>query len=104
MDNDVKIALNELKKQGTNRPKRKPDVRPSFVPPFLPMTRDEVCHHLRMSKAKMYGMLDANGPRYCPDFPKPLKWGARSVMFNQNEIYEWMNSRGRALTIDDSDE
>ncbi len=100
MDKDVEIAMNELRK--VKKPARK-QCHFDFMPPFVPMTREEVESSLRISRSKIYEMINPNSERYCPDFPKPLRWGMRSVMWKQEEIAAWMNSRERTTDAGQDD-
>lgn len=70
-------------------------------PPFVPMSRVEVEATLHISRSKIYEMINPESPRYDQSFPKPLRWGNRSVMWKQSEIFEWMLTRERAHNIDE---
>jgi len=106
MDRDVEIAMKELGKINAKTPSKKPvraNAKFDFVPPFLPMTREEVEHAIRLSRSTIYAMMNPNSDNYSPDFPRPVQWGKRAVMWKQHEIAEWMNTRERTAAID-SDE
>jgi prophage regulatory protein len=72
-------------------------------PPFIPMSRIEVEDVLRISRSKIYEMINPENPRYDASFPKPVRWGARSVMWKQEEVYEWMRTRETVSRIDDDE-
>jgi len=74
-----------------------------FDPPFLIMTRVEVEGALRISRSKIYEMINPEHSRYDPEFPKPMRWGAKSVMWRQDEIIAWMTSRPKTDICNEDD-
>ena len=89
---DLDIAMQELRKMPA---KKAVTAKKRFDPPFIPMTRIEVEEALRISRSKIYEMINPEHARYDPSFPKPMQWGAKRVMWRQDEIAQWMLTRGR---------
>jgi len=100
-DKDVLNGLSELRK--SKKPGKQKSLRVDrsmeIDLPFIPMTLEEVIGATRISRSKLYYITDPASEYYCPDFPKPIRWAGRSVMWKRNEIIDWMNSRQRTTSI-----
>ena len=49
-----------------------------------------------ISRSAIYDKLNPRSKYYDPNFPRPLKLGARSVGFRSSELETWKNSLGKA--------
>jgi prophage regulatory protein len=48
-----------------------------------------------ISRTSAYSKLDPKSPGFDPEFPKPLKLGAKSVGWRIDELQAWLESRSR---------
>jgi len=46
-----------------------------------------------VSRSKIYAMMSHESPYYDPDWPKPVRLGARSVGWLEHEVIAWIESR-----------
>ena len=74
--------------------------RGKFEPPFVPLKREEVEAATSLSRSTIYAMINPAHEYYDPGFPKPLRFGAKSVRWRADEIEAWMLSRERTHAVD----
>ncbi len=53
---------------------------------------------IKLSRSKIYDMLDEKSDGHDPDFPKPIKLGPRAVGWYDQEVLDWLQSRKRSST------
>ncbi|WP_300525856.1 AlpA family transcriptional regulator [Alcanivorax sp.] len=61
------------------------------------LRRPEVEQLTGQSRSKIYAMMSEASPYYDPDWPKPIRLGARSVGWLEHEVMAWIDSRRDAL-------
>lgn len=53
----------------------------------------EACELTRLSKAKVYALMDPAGKYYDETFPRPIRLGTRSVYWLESELYAWIETK-----------
>ena len=53
----------------------------------------EVLEMTSLSRAAHFAKLDPKSKSYDPDYPRPLKLGARSVGYVEKEVLDWIKAR-----------
>lgn len=56
----------------------------------------EVLEMTSLSRATHFAKLNAKSASYDPDYPKPVKLGARSVGYVEQEVIDWLQARMEA--------
>ncbi|ERS11510.1 hypothetical protein Q673_11110 [Marinobacter sp. EN3] len=56
----------------------------------------EVLEMTSLSRATHFAKLNVNSSSYDPDYPKPIKLGARSVGYVEQEVIDWLQARMEA--------
>lgn len=57
---------------------------------------DEVLKMTSLSRATHFAKLNEKSKSYDPDYPKPLKLGARSVGYVEQEVINWLQAKMEA--------
>lgn len=57
------------------------------------LRRKQVEARTGCSRSSLYERINPRSPRYDPDFPKPIKLGAKAVGWVEKEINLWIESR-----------
>jgi prophage regulatory protein len=57
---------------------------------------DEVLEMTSLSRATHFAKLNEKSKSYDPDYPKPLKLGARSVGYVEQEVINWLQAKMEA--------
>lgn len=57
---------------------------------------DEVLKLTSLSRASHFAKLNAKSRSYDPDYPRPIKLGARSVGYVEQEVIDWLQARMEA--------
>lgn len=53
---------------------------------------------IKLSRSKIYDMLNEKSGGHDPDFPKPIKLGPKAVGWYYQEVLDWLESRKRWST------
>lgn len=61
--------------------------------PLCVLRRREVERRTGQSRSKIYEMMSESSPYYDPEWPKPIRLGARSVGWLEHEVLAWIQSR-----------
>jgi prophage regulatory protein len=72
---------------------------PSIITTATPMKIlkiHEVLEMTSLSRATHFAKLNEKSKSYDPDYPKPLKLGARSVGYVEKEVIDWLQARMEA--------
>lgn len=67
--------------------------------PFQFYSIEDVISITKMSRAKIYDMLNPKSPRHDSTFPLPVKIGgnkARTIRWKSDELVAWINNLPRA--------
>jgi prophage regulatory protein len=56
----------------------------------------EVLEMTSLSRATHFAKLNEKSKSYDPDYPKPLKLGARSVGYVEQEVINWLQAKMEA--------
>jgi len=56
----------------------------------------EVLEMTSLSRATHFAKLNAKSASYDPEYPKPLKLGARSVGYVEQEVIDWLQAKMEA--------
>lgn len=68
--------------------------------PYVLLRMDDLCVKLQLSRATLYNLMKEGSKYYDPSFPKHLKLTQNSVVWIEQQIDEWIESKMSAAQCD----
>lgn len=68
--------------------------------PYVLLRMDDLCVKLQLSRATLYNLMKEGSKYYDPSFPKHLKLTQNSVVWIEEQIDEWIESKMSAAQCD----
>ena len=61
--------------------------------PYVLLRIEDLCEKLKLSKASIYNLRNKNSKYFAPRFPEKIKLTANSVVWIEEQIDAWIDSK-----------